>query len=366
MPNIRDWMAFLGGFAPLSLAASWDNVGLLLGERDRSCGRVMTCLTVTPEVVAEAVVDGAQLIVSHHPILFKGVKNLSEVSPEGRLLAPLLKHGIAVFSPHTAFDNCPGGINDGLAMRFGLTNIRPLRPREGSAEFKLVVFIPDGATDRVAEAIFAAGGGCIGEYEQCSFRTPGTGTFFGNESTNPAVGERGRREAVAENRLEIVVPGEKLDAAITAMRASHPYEEPAFDVYALKAKPTGGEGRIGALPFAIPLSEFAARVKESCSATFAQFVGDEQKSIQIVALACGAAGEFLNDAIRAKADVFVTGELRFHDLLSAEAAGIGLVLPGHFATERPGIDDLAIRLQSAFPDCTVWASQREREPLRLV
>jgi len=364
--TIADWVQYLGDFAPLHLAANWDNVGLLLGERDRPCDRVLTCLTVTPGVVTEAVVGSANMIVSHHPIFFKGAKNLSDNTPEGRLLLPLLRGGIAVYSPHTAFDNCVGGINDGLANCFGLRSVRPLRPADAPAECKLVAFVPEADFATVSEAIFAAGGGVIGGYGQCSFRTSGTGTFFGTEGTNPVVGQRGRREEVPEFRIEIVVPESKISSAIAALRGAHRYEEPAFDVYPLKPKRGGGSGRIGELTSPIRLSEFAALVKRSCAGNFTQFVGDAEKSVLTVALACGAAGEYLTDAIREKADVFVTGEARFHDLLTAEAAGIGLVLPGHYASERPAVEDLAARLQAAFPKAVVWASRAERDPLTTV
>lgn len=264
MLTVADWVRNLDAFAPQSLAASWDNVGLLLGERSGLCERVMTCLTITPEVVAEAVAESVQLVVAHHPILFKGAKSLADTTAEGRLLLPLLRAGTAVYSPHTAFDNCPGGINDGLAARFGLSNVRPLRPAHSDS------------------------GG------------------------------------------------------------------------------TGGEGRIGELTTPLSLKDFAALVKRQCQAVAVQFVGDSAKTLRVVALACGAAGVYLPDAIRANADVFVTGEARFHDLLAAEAAGIALVLPGHYASERPGIEELATRLQTAFPTTRVWASRAERDPLSTV
>ncbi len=264
MQTVADWVHHLDEFAPQSLAASWDNVGLLLGERSSPCERVMTCLTITPEVVAEAVAESVQLIVAHHPILFKGAKSLADTTTEGRLLLPLLRAGTAVYSPHTAFDNCPGGINDGLAARFGLSNVRPLR----------------------------------------------------------------------------VTPSE--------------------------SNGTDGEGRLGELETPLSLKEFAALVKCQCQAAAVQFVGDSAKTVRIVALACGSAGVYLPDAIRANADVFVTGEARFHDFLAAEAAGISMVLPGHYPSERPGVEELAARLQSAFPTARVWASRAERDPLSTV
>ncbi len=366
MPTVADLAAILDRFAPPRLAADWDNTGLLLGDAQRPADRVMTCLTITPSVVAEAVADGAQMIVTHHPILFKGAKKLSTLTPEGRLLLPLLAAGIAVYSPHTAFDNCPGGINDTLAVRFGLQQVKPLRAKDGAKFVKLVVFVPEADMAKVSEAIFTVGGGGgIGDYRECSFRTPGTGTFFPLDGTNPTVGVVGRREEVTELRLEVLVPEGKIDSAIAAMRAAHSYEEPAFDVYPLRSVKEGGEGRIGVLAEPTTLAEFAAMVKAVCAATFTQFVGDGSMPVHKVAVACGAAGEFLNDAMRAKADVFVTGEVRFHDCLTAEAAGVGLVLPGHYATERPAVEELAAQFGREL-GITAWASKQEREPLNIV
>lgn len=366
MPTVADVSGFLARFAPPSLAADWDNVGLLLGQADAPADRTMTCLTVTPEVVAEAVDSGANLIVSHHPVMFRGAKKLTSHTPEGRLLLPLLANGIAVYSPHTAFDNCDGGINDGLCRRLGLGNVKPLRPKDGRRECKLVAFVPDADLAKVSDALFEAGAGKIGQYEQCSFRLSGTGTFFGTDSSNPAVGEKGRREDVAEWRLEVVVPEAKVDAAVAALRGAHSYEEPAYDVYPLRPTKSGGEGRIGTLSQPTTLGELARIANRELAAACVQVVGEFDKPVSRVAVACGAAGEFLSDAIAARADAFLTGEVRFHDGLTASAAGVGLILPGHHATERPGVEDLAARLAREFPSATVWPSRRERDPFAVV
>src|SRR5262249_54224513 len=159
---------------------------------------LLTCLTLTPEVAAEAAAEKAQLIVTHHPILFRAVKRLTASHPEGRTLLSLIRAGVAVYSPHTALDNTAGGINDALARRLGLREVGPLRPREGARQCKVVVFVPDADLGRVSEAMFAAGAGHIGQYSQCSFRLAGTGTFFGSDATNPTVGRKGRREEASE------------------------------------------------------------------------------------------------------------------------------------------------------------------------
>jgi dinuclear metal center YbgI/SA1388 family protein len=361
--TVADVAAFLARLAPPPLAADWDNTGLLVGDRAAPADRLMTCLTVTPAVVAEAVAERCQLIVSHHPVLFRGAKRLTADSPDGRVLLPLIAAGVAVYSPHTSFDNCPGGINDGLCRRLGLTDVRPLRPKGGAKLNKLVVFVPEADLPRVADAVFAAGGGVIGNYEGCSFRTSGTGTFLPRAGANPTVGAVGKPEEAPELRLEILVPEDRRAACVAAAVAAHSYEEPALDVYPLAGIAQGGEGRIGELPAPVPLAELAVTVKHELKAAGVQVVGDPAKPVRRVAVACGAAGDYLADAGRHGADAFLTGEVRFHDALAAEAAGLGLVLPGHYASERPGVEDLADRLRQEFPAATVWASRRERDPL---
>jgi len=185
MPTVAEFAAYLERFAPCATAAEWDNVGLLLGDPAANVSRVMTCLTVTPDVSAEAVREGVNLVVSHHPILFRGAKKLTTTTPDGQAVLPLLRAGIAVYSPHTAFDNCHGGINDGLCWRLGVANAVPLRPREARRQCKLVVFVPAADLQKVSDAVFAAGAGVIGQYNECSFRLAGTGTFYGTDSTNP-------------------------------------------------------------------------------------------------------------------------------------------------------------------------------------
>ena len=222
MPTVANVIAFLEEFAPTSLAADWDNVGLLLGDRQTPVERIMTCLTVTPESAAEAVQAKAHLIVTHHPILFRPIKRLTTANAEGRMVLSLVRGGVAVYSPHTAFDNTCGGINDAIARRLGLTEVASLRRGEGPRQCKVVVFVPDKDLAQVSDALFAAGAGHIGEYSQCSFRFAGTGTFFGSDASNPTIGQKGRREDVSEWRLEVVCPESSVEAVIAAMRKRTP------------------------------------------------------------------------------------------------------------------------------------------------
>ncbi|MBX9583077.1 MAG: Nif3-like dinuclear metal center hexameric protein [Gemmataceae bacterium] len=363
MTTVAEIAAALEAFAPTQTAADWDNVGLLLGDPAAPVERLMTCLTVTPDVAEEAVAERAGLIVSHHPILFRGAKRLVAGKGDGDVVLPLARARVAVYSPHTAFDNCPGGINDLLCRRLGVEDAEPLRPRDGPREYKLAVYVPDGDLAKVSDALFAAGAGVIGKYSECSFRVPGKGTFFGGEGANPTIGKAGRREEADEWRLEVVLPEAKVAGAVRALRQAHSYEEPAYDIYQLKAGLTGGEGRVGDLAEPVTLGELAGRAKKELAAAAVQVVGDLSRAVKKVAVACGAAGEFLVDSVRAKADVFVTGELRFHDALAARAAGVGVIVPGHYATERPAVEELAARLAADFAGLTAWPSRRETDPL---
>jgi hypothetical protein len=228
------------------------------------------------------------------------------------------------------------------------------------------VFVPPNDRESVLSAAFASGAGRIGAYEECSFTTAGRGTFFGTEGANPSIGEAGRRESVREWKVEVVCPADRLAATLAAIRSAHSYEEPAIDVYSLAdGSPEGpGVGRIGRLTMPEPLASLSHRVKDVLGAGTVQFVGDPKRLIETLAIACGAGDDFLGDAHLAGADAFLTGEARFHRALEAEALGLGLVVAGHHATERPGVEDLAGRIGAAFSGLVVWASRREADPLR--
>jgi dinuclear metal center YbgI/SA1388 family protein len=362
--TVAEIVQWLESFAPPALAEPWDNVGLLWGDPSAQAGRVMTCLTVTRVTAKEAIAEHANLIVSHHPILFREVKKIRADLPTTSFLWHLARSGIAIASAHTAFDSTSGGINDGLCRRLGLSDVLPLRPLPAPASFKIVVFTPESDREAVLSGAFEAGAGRIGAYTECSFATAGQGTFFGSESTNPSVGEKGRREFVDELRLEVVCPGSCLAAVLSAIRARHSYEEPAIDVFPLHIpSSTSGSGRIGQLKEPMPLEEFAQFVSRALGDVSVRFAGDPRKLVRRVAVVCGAGDDFLADAALRGADALVTGEARFHRVLDAGSRDVGIVLAGHYGTERPGVEDLAERIARAFPDLTVWPSQQERDPM---
>ena len=368
MTTVRSVCHFLQELAPLALAEDWDNVGLLLGDEATEVARVLTCLTLTPDVAEEAIQVGARLVVTHHPVLFKPVKKLNASSSEGRMLLKLLRHGIAVYSPHTAYDNATTGVNQQLAELLELTDIAPLRPRPAGASgelYKLVTYVPEGQLDAVRRAIWDAGAGAIGNYRECSFNVRGIGTFFGLDDSHPAVGQAGRLEQIDEVRVEVICPASRLDVALAALREAHPYEVPAIDVLTLKPVPDGsGAGRFGRLPQPLSLGELNRLVAERLGQPHVQFVGDPAHRIETLGIACGAAAEFLREAQRAGCQALLTGEARFHACLEARDLNVALILPGHYATERPAMEELARRLTTQFPGLIATASDKERDPVR--
>lgn len=367
MTTVRDVCEYLKSLAPLDLAEDWDNVGLLLGDESSRIQRAITCLTLTTDVANEAVSYGAGLIVTHHPILFKPVKKITAENAQGRMLLTLLQHRIAVYSPHTAWDNSAAGINQQLAELLELREIAPLKTRFTKEQFKIVTFVPASSLESLRTAMWQAGAGEIGDYKDCSFSHPGTGTFHGSETTNPAIGQAGQLEHVDEIRLEIVCSASRLERTLNALRMAHPYEEPAVDVIAVKTlNDQAGIGRSGLLPHPNTLGELNRLVAERLNQPNIQFVGEPSMPVTRLGIACGAAAEYLRDAHRGGCQAFLTGEARFHAGQEARDLGLGLILPGHYATERFAMESLASRLCSQFPALDVTASQQEQDPFRTV
>ena len=364
MIRVANLVQWLDQFAPPTFAESWDNVGLLAGDPQQTVNRIMTCLTVTPESCAEAVAEEVELVVTHHPILFRPIQKLRADRPDTALVWQLARAGISVYAPHPAFDNTQDGINAWLATALALPQVEPLPRFRGARAFKLVVFCTAEDREQVLAAAFAAGAGTIGNYGECSFSSRGLGTFFGTEGANPAVGQKGRREQVREWRCELRVPEGKLTAVLQAIRKQHSYEEPAIDVYPLEAPELEqGVGRVGQLTQPVCLSELAQRVAGQVGAQATQIIGLASREVQRVALVCGAGDSFISQAKAAGADVLITGEVRFHQALEARAAGLGLIAVGHHSSERPAVEMLAHRLQAAFPTLKVWASLQESDPI---
>jgi dinuclear metal center YbgI/SA1388 family protein len=348
--------------APTRYAESWDNVGLLAGDANQSVSTAMLTIDYTAEVAAEAKAAKCDLVLAYHPPIFAPIKRLTAGHP----VFDAIQRGVAIYSPHTAWDVAPGGTNDFLADVLGVGQRSPLRKGESkSTHHKLITFVPKDHADRVAEALFVAGAGEIGRYSSCSFRSPGTGTFFGEEGSNPTVGSSGKLENVAEIRLETVVPNSAMDSVVAALRAAHPYEEPAFDLNVLSPAPTGlGQGRIGSIP-ATARAEVLARIKRELGLDHLLVAGPTQGEAKKVACSAGACGDLLNDAIAQKVDLYLTGEMRHHDALRAAAAGMTVVCTLHSNSERASLTRLRDRLRENLPGLTLHLSQADRDPFSI-
>ena len=352
----------LDSIAPPRYAESWDNVGLLVGEVHAKVERVLVTIDYTTAVAQEAIDLRADLVVAYHPPLFKAVKRLTGQP----LIQQALRHGIALYSPHTALDVAPGGTNDVLANLLGLQEVQPLRTSPGGAgQHKLVFFVPRSAADKVCEAVFAAGAGRIGNYSHCSYRHPGTGSFQGEAGSKPVIGQVGQLEQVEELRIETVVPSSRVEPVVAALRQAHPYEEPAFDLLALVAPPPHpGIGRVGSLS-GVSRQQLIERVKTTLKMPTLMVAGVLEGPAAKVAVCAGAGGELLEAARRHDADVFVTGELRHHDALAVAAARMLAVTTFHSNSERVALPAYAERLQAQGTGLEVRLSQSDRDPFSL-
>ncbi|UCG15183.1 MAG: Nif3-like dinuclear metal center hexameric protein, partial [Phycisphaerales bacterium] len=275
-----------------------------------------------------------------------------------------IAHGVAVYSPHTALDAAEGGTNDVLAS---LCNVKDPEPVEiadepGEGECKVIVFVPAAEVDAVAEAMFAAGAGRIGEYDKCSFRVAGQGTFLGSDQTKPTIGQAGAFERVDEVRLESVAPAGRVWDVVRAIRATHSYEEPAFDIYPLHRRPAKGIGRQGMLDPPVQLGALAVNVKRSLQASCVQVVGDTHGMVKRAICMAGAAGGRMFQAGLGSGDVVVTGEIRHHDALAILRHGACAIAVNHWTSERPALKALAERLSVEVPGLTTVLSAADREP----
>ncbi len=350
---------------PTVLAQSWDNVGLLAGDRQGPVDRVLTCIDLTPAVVEEALGEKIDVILAYHPPIFKPVSSLcADGTGTEAVVFQCIRNGIAIYAVHTALDTADGGTNDVIASLCGIDDTEPLEyVDDPTVEVcKFVVFVPPNAIKKVSNAMFTAGAGHIGDYSRCSYRTSGQGTFFGGEATQPIIGEPGRMEYVDEIRLETVVPLKSLPAVVTAMVQAHPYEEPAFDVYPLKPPPLRGIGRIGRLPRPVHLASLARKLKRATDAAHVQIVGPPDRTIDRAVIVVGAAGSLPFRTSLTLNDVIITGEIRHHDALTIQRRGCSAIALGHWTSERPVLAPLTQRLQGALPGVTVQISQSDENP----
>ncbi|HSV27055.1 MAG TPA: Nif3-like dinuclear metal center hexameric protein [Sedimentisphaerales bacterium] len=350
--------------APGRLAQSWDNVGFLVGDPARDFSSVLLTIDVTKAVLDEAVQLGSDLILAYHPVIWNGLKTVTADGPGGAVYEAIRRQ-IAIYSIHTSLDAAAGGVNDGLAEMVGMSGAVPIGDWvEGGRECcKLVVFVPVDAVDKVADAVFAAGAGKIGSYSRCSFRASGMGTFLPGDGASPAIGCVGREEHTDEIRLESIVPMDRIQAVIAAMRQAHPYEMPAFDVIRLyDAEGRAGLGRMGELEKPATISQILARIKAVTGAKAAGFVGERERSIRTAAVCAGACGKLLFAVMAAKCDLYVTGELKHHEAIAAQEAGLSCICLSHSVSERFILKKLAAGLSEKLSGIYINVSQTDRDP----
>ncbi len=343
-------MSYLDELFPPALAEEWDHSGLQVGDLALPCRRILVVLDFDLALVEN--LGGTDLLITHHPLIFRPLKEIRPETPLGRKIAALLREGAACYAIHTPYDSARGGMGERLAGILGLVDTEPLKPR--GELYKLAVFVPPDHVDRVADAIFSAGAGKIGRYGRCSFRTEGTGTFLPEEGTSPYIGEPGREERVREVRLETIVPGERLSAVVKAMLGAHPYEEVAYDIYPLELRDRRhGLGRVGTLAESERAEDIIRRFAEAIGARSPMVYGDAGKTVRRVAVCGGACGSLWHEALAKGAQLFLTGEIGYHDGLAAAEEGLVAVAFGHRETERVFVAHVAGLLRQRFPEIEV-------------
>ncbi len=345
--NGRKIIKLLEELAPRHLAEGWDNVGYLVGNADKEVDRVLVALELTEAVLDEAIRENIDLVVVHHPLIFKPLKTVTDDTVHGRMVRKLIKHDIGLYAAHTNLDIAWGGTNDHLAGLLGLERVKPLTTTYQTPYMKLVVTVPIKDAEDLHQALIAAGAGKIDNYEGCSFQTKGEGTFRPLEGANPTIGTIGDLERVPEVRIETIVPLPMKGKIIQALLKAHPYEVPAYDLIPLdNTFDQFGLGRVGFLPEALTLEDLSLRVKEILNVDGVRFVGKPETKIRKVGLCTGAGMDYMKAAAKSGCDVFITGDVKYHEAQDAVQAKINVIDGGHFGTEHVYSDQLAKLLRA--------------------
>jgi dinuclear metal center YbgI/SA1388 family protein len=346
--RVSDVMRVMDAWAPPGWAETWDRVGLHAGQPDQAVAGVAVCLSVTPDAVAAARAAGANMIVAHHPLIWDPIRALRTDDPQIRLCVDLAAGGMACLAAHTNLDIAPGGVNDALAAALCLENTKPLFAADEARQLKLVVFVPESHLVPLRDAVSAAGAGVIGAYTHCSFSTPGVGTFLPGAEARPFSGEAGKLSEETERRFETLVSKARLGAVLRAMFEAHPYEEVAYDVIPLEnSDPAVGLGRVGELPEAMEGAAFVEHLRKSLAVRSVRAVFPATgRPVRRVAVLGGSGGDQIG-RVPPGVDAYVTGDVKYHDALSAQSRGLLVVDAGHHATEVPVLPEIARRLAAA-------------------
>lgn len=348
--------------APPSLQESYDNAGLLIGSPDDEVNSALITLDVTEEVVNEAFAAGCGLIIAHHPLIFKGIKKIGNRNPVERMVSACIRNNIAVYAIHTNLDNVLNGVNKVICEKIGLRNLSVLEPKSQQLR-KLVTFCPKAHEEKVREAIFNAGAGHIGNYDSCSFNLNGEGTFRGLEGANPFVGEVNKIHFENEVRIETIFPVYQQQQILKALLSAHSYEEVAYDIYNLENEYNKvGAGMLGTLEFPEPTHQFLERLKSIFGVKCLRHTRIISDNVQKIAV-CGGSGSFLiNSAIRRNADIFITGDVKYHDFFEADGK-ILIADIGHFESEQFTTELIRDILSEKFPNFAARISKVNTNPV---
>lgn len=359
----------VAALAPPRLAEDWDNVGLQIGNPDGRVRRVMTCLEVTAPTVAEAKRRKADAIVAHHPLIFRPMKSALESRPAEKLVRDLIRADIGLIVAHTNLDSARWGTNEVLADALGLTWLGPLFAAPQTETYKLTVFTPEGYEQKIIDAIARGGGGEIGAYTHCTYRSPGTGTFRGGEGSDPFIGESGELVQAEEYRIETVVPAERREAVLREVIRAHPYEEPAYDFYRLAIE--HGPDGIGCLAEpkqAVTAEALCRSIKRKLKLPAVRLSGPADRKIRKIAMCTGSGGSFLSRIGPTGAQAYITGEITYHYGVEAHQRGLSVIELGHFESEQIVAGPLAERLGAEEmlkeAGVTVFAGENDLQPFR--
>ncbi|OQY06727.1 MAG: Nif3-like dinuclear metal center hexameric protein [Planctomycetales bacterium 4572_13] len=367
--KIKEIAQTVEGIAPLGLAQDWDNVGLLIGNPAKNIKNILLTIDTTKAVVEEAKAQKADLILAYHPIIWDGLKRVT-ADGETAHIYELIKSGISVFCIHTALDVAAGGVNDALAGILGIENPKPIGDfvaNPAGPQYKIISFVPEKDVNTVANALYEAGAGAIGNYSHCGFQASGTGSFKPLKGSNPTIGKRGEVERVNEIKLEMVVSSGKVAAVIAALRKSHPYETPAFDVFRhCDIENKIGLGRIGELEKPLSMQKVIANIKRATGCKAVGIVGPQRRTIKKAAVCAGSCGKIINSVIAAECDLYLTGELKHHQALAAQEAGLTCICLSHTVSERFALKNLAKQLKKQLKTVTIRISRKDNDPFKWI
>lgn len=362
MKTIQQIIQVLEAWAHPSLQESYDNAGLITGDRQTVCSGVLITLDCTEAIIDEAVEKGCNLVIAHHPPIFKGLKRLTGRTYVERTIIRAIRMGVAIYAIHTNLDNVITGVNRKIADRLNLQDLQILDPKREVLQ-SLTFFVPKENTQEVLNALYAAGAGQVGNYSHCSFRSAGTGTFRPNEAANPAIGEAGQDEEVGENRVEVIFPAYLASKVLEAMRQAHPYEEVAYFMHRLEnTHQEYGAGMLGKLKESMPALEFLAFVKEQMQTDCIRYTALGDKPVKTIALCGGAGSSLLPKAKAAGADVFITADFKYHEFFDAEDCII-IADVGHYESECFTKDLIHEKLSEKFSNIALYQSAIRTNPI---